>query len=272
MADIHGVRGTAFVIAAFRVEEGESSEPLYYDDVAKMYLNREALAQADEMVRPSPFVKEMVKLRTAYFDAALGAAVTRGYHQILILGSGLDTRSIRLRRQGVRFFEVDDPATLDFKAEVLRRNGLCPEAVYIPADYVRDDHLAALSGRGFRPDEPTFVLWEGNVTLLTRAEVVAVAGGLRTGLKRLRLALDYMAEKIIRRTTGCPDMDPFIDRYQSSFAAWKTGYDDVTALAGDLGMSIIEHRSVAQLHRSHRPGRPLESDLLNFYFVCTARN
>ncbi|QDV36409.1 class I SAM-dependent methyltransferase [Tautonia plasticadhaerens] len=87
MATVTGIRGSAFLIAAFRVGEGKSAEPLYYDDVARMYLGRDVLIRAEEVARPSPFVEEMVRLRTRHFDDALASVVSQGYRQILVLDS-----------------------------------------------------------------------------------------------------------------------------------------------------------------------------------------
>jgi O-methyltransferase involved in polyketide biosynthesis len=38
-------------------------------------------------------------------------AIDRGVKQVVILGAGYDGRALRFRTPGVRFFEVDHPAT-----------------------------------------------------------------------------------------------------------------------------------------------------------------
>ena len=59
-------------------------------------------------------------LRVAYLDRLVGLAVDRlSIRQVVILGAGYDTRAARLPRAGVRFFEVDHPATQAAKRERL---------------------------------------------------------------------------------------------------------------------------------------------------------
>src|SRR5947209_8866540 len=49
--------------------------------------------------------------RTLFFDDEVTAALDGGIHQLVIVGAGYDSRAWRLSRPGVRFFEVDHPAT-----------------------------------------------------------------------------------------------------------------------------------------------------------------
>jgi methyltransferase (TIGR00027 family) len=52
-----------------------------------------------------------VGARTCFFDEAVVAGLDAGVRQVVVLGAGYDSRAWRLARTGVRFFEVDHPAT-----------------------------------------------------------------------------------------------------------------------------------------------------------------
>ena len=49
--------------------------------------------------------------RVLCFDDQIAKALDGGIDQVVIVGAGYDTRARRLRREGVRFFEVDHPGT-----------------------------------------------------------------------------------------------------------------------------------------------------------------
>jgi O-methyltransferase involved in polyketide biosynthesis len=49
--------------------------------------------------------------RVLFHDAQLEASLGAGTRQVAVIGAGYDTRSWRFRREGVRFFELDQAAT-----------------------------------------------------------------------------------------------------------------------------------------------------------------
>ena len=58
--------------------------------------------------------------RTRFFDERVLEAISDGIGQVVILGAGYDDRALRFRSPGVRFFELDHPATQADKARRLR--------------------------------------------------------------------------------------------------------------------------------------------------------
>jgi hypothetical protein len=74
---------------------------------------------------------------------------------------------------------------------------------------------------------------------------------------------------VISRTTGFEDINNYIDKYESLYAPWITGFESIEPLAQELNLNIIENFSTAELHKKYRPDHVLESNLFKFYFVCT---
>lgn len=266
------VTGTAFVVAEFRVEENAETPPLYTDNVVKIWLNDETKRIADEIAQNSPAAKEMIKLRTKYFDDVLSNQILAGCKQVVILGSGLDTRAARINGEAVIYFEIDDRATLELKAETFKANKIKANVRYIPGDYVQDDLIALLKHSEFDFELPAYFLWEGNTTLLAKKDVIFVLEQIRDNVKSFKLSFDYMSEKVIARTTGDRDINDYIDKYESMYAPWITGFENIQILAQELKLKIIDNFSTAQLHEQYRPQRSLGSNLLKFYFVCTLEN
>ncbi|MBW1762713.1 MAG: class I SAM-dependent methyltransferase [Deltaproteobacteria bacterium] len=90
-------------------------------------------------------------------------ALDRGVRQVVVLGAGLDTRAARLAREGVRFFEVDQPASQVDKCERLSRFDAYPmdAATFVPCDFERDDFVQLLEAAGLDGGSPVCFVWEG---------------------------------------------------------------------------------------------------------------
>ncbi len=115
MSAIKDVSGTAFVVAEYRAEENREPTPLYVDPVVELFLSDASREAAARVSSRFPAVKDMVKTRTRYFDDMLDNQIAAGVWQVVILGAGLDTRAVRKSSPGVRYFEIDDPATIELK-------------------------------------------------------------------------------------------------------------------------------------------------------------
>jgi methyltransferase (TIGR00027 family) len=272
MSERKNISGTAFVIAELRAEENEEKIPLYTDNIVKIFLNNETKKVADEIAQNSPHAKEMIKLRTKYFDDVLSNQILQGCKQVVILGSGLDTRAARQNSEGVTYFEIDNEDTLKLKEETFEKNTIQANVYYIPGDYVKDNLVSLLRHNYFNFDSPTYLLWEGNTTLIPKDDVIFVLKEIRDNIKKFKLSFDYMSDKVISRTTGYQDINDYIDKYEKLYVPWITGFDNIEPLAKELGLKVNENLSTAELHEKYRPNRTLESNLLKFYFVCTLEN
>lgn len=269
MSDNNNVSGTAFIIAEFRAEENEEIEPLYTDNIVKLFLNEETKKSSEYVTQNFPLAKEMVKLRTKYFDDVLSNQISLGYKQVVILGSGLDLRSVRKNSENVNYFEIDHKNTLQLKEEILKKNKITSNVRYIAGDYVKDNLVTLLRNNNFNFELPTYFLWEGNTTLLTKENVIFVLKQISDNIKHFKISFDYMSEKVINRTTGYQDINDYIDKYESMYAPWITGFDDIQSLAKNLGLKVIDNFSTAELFKKYRPNLSLESNIFKFYFVCT---
>jgi methyltransferase (TIGR00027 family) len=107
--------------------------------------------------------------RSRYAEDNLKKAVERGVEQYVLLGAGLDTFAYRNSFDQLRVFEVDHPATQQWKRELMERNRIAiPESVtYTPVDFERESLSARLGDTGFNQRAPTFFAWLGVVPYLT---------------------------------------------------------------------------------------------------------
>src|ERR1700704_6200654 len=160
MATIENVGGTAFVVAEFRAEENSKPAPLYQDSVVELFLNEETKRTAGRVAASFPPVKDMVKIRTKYFDDMLEAQILSRCRQVVILGAGLDTRAVRKPSTGVTYFEIDEVATLKGKQACYEQQGLDVNVRFIPGNYLTDGLINLLTRNDFDFDLPTYFIWE----------------------------------------------------------------------------------------------------------------
>src|SRR5260370_36343064 len=135
-----GPSETARRVAAHRL--GFTRVPAAYGDPAA----DEALAAdvAAGHVATANRMHDYLAARTAFFDRTVVRAVDGGVRQVVIGAAGYDGRAFRYARPGVRWFEVDHPAT---QRDKLRRL----ERLRLAAPHVRDGEGALTPDPGAGP-------------------------------------------------------------------------------------------------------------------------
>ena len=270
MSQIKDVSGTAFVVAEFRAEENHAAAPLYRDPIVGLFLNEDSRYAAGRIAASFPPVKDMVKVRTKYFDDMLERRIHAHVRQVVILGAGLDTRAVRKPAALLTYFEIDDAATLSLKRACYQEQGIEADVKFIPGNYVTDGLMDLLEQHDFNFDLPTYVIWEGNVMYLPLNVVKHILSELRRHVKRFHLSCDYLAESVISKTTGDPGIATLVESFAAMGAPWLSGIGDIQALANELGLHLIENFKTSELYRSYwLDGRSMDSRIFDFYSVCT---
>ena len=126
--------------------------------------------------------------RVLWFDAQVADALDAGIGQVAVIGAGYDSRAWRFRRDGVRFFELDHPATQREKAR--RAPGSGP--TYVEADLTAQSAAEALREGGLEVSRPALFVVEGVTMYLdesvVRDQFAALAAASAAGS---RLAADF---------------------------------------------------------------------------------
>jgi len=269
MTAIRNVTGTAFVVAEFRAEENGKPHPLYRDPIVHMFLDEESKKAAERIFATFPPIKTNVWIRTRYLDERVDHQLHLAYRQIVILGAGLDTWAERKPAPGVAYFEIDDETILAFKKARLEENGIDTNARFIPDNYVRDGFIDLLEKNEFDFGLATHFIWEGNTMYLTAAAVSQVLTDIARNVKRFSISFDYMAEEVIAKTTGDPEITSVVERFAAMGAPWTYGISDLWSLAEKTGATILESFKISDLHRAYWPNKPLDSPIYDYYSICT---
>ncbi len=131
--------------------------------------------------------------RSRIAEDALSRAVERGVRQIVILGAGLDTFALRNPHGGLKIYEVDHPATQEWKLERLAEAqiALPPWLIFVPVDFERDDVGEKLVAAGFQQNSPAFFTWLGVVPYLTQ-DAIGRTLDYMSSVPKAEVVFDYM--------------------------------------------------------------------------------
>jgi methyltransferase (TIGR00027 family) len=103
--------------------------------------------------------------RTRWFDEVVVHAVADGIDQVVVVGAGYDARPWRLRFEGMRWFEVDHPATQRVKRQ--RAPAGRPAPVFVGLDLRKEPVDERLRAAGLDPARPSAFILEGLTMYLT---------------------------------------------------------------------------------------------------------
>jgi methyltransferase (TIGR00027 family) len=131
--------------------------------------------------------------RSRYAEDMLAAAVAEGVTQYVLLGAGLDTFAHRNPYPQLRVFEVDHPATQQWKRDLIQTNALSlPEKLtYTPVDFECQSLPEQLLEVGFDPQAATVFAWLGVVPYLTLEAFRATITFIASQPAGSGLVLDY---------------------------------------------------------------------------------
>jgi methyltransferase (TIGR00027 family) len=201
---------TALLVAAYRARASARPEPLIHDPWAA------GLAGADGeeiAARVDAFMKDRelwIAVRTAHLDAELSRWISeRKATQVVVLGAGFDTRAARFARDGVRFFEVDHPATQAEKLSRLQKLARYPlgAATFVSCDFEREDFLDRLVANGFDCKTPAFILWEGVTPYLHEPAIRSTLRRIASGCHaESELWFDHFTRKFVE-ASALPEAD-----------------------------------------------------------------
>ena len=174
-----GVATTSLLISALRAAEAGRSGALFDDPLAKAVVaavgdGDAARAWIDANGAPTPInlaLSQNVAVRTRYFDDCVKRGAADGIRQVVILGSGMDGRSMRLvLPPETTFFEVDRRDVLAAKRRVMSGAHLTVRANVRPvaADLSRPDWPSALIAEGYNRAAPAIWLAEGLLYYLSQ--------------------------------------------------------------------------------------------------------
>lgn len=232
---------SAALVAACRMlaDEQPVAERLIDDPYARLLVDDAAIAAA----RADPALQNVIRLRTRYIDDAVAEFVTANVEdrpQVLVLGAGLDARAYRMPVT-TTFFEVDFPATLALKADLLAGNEPVSPRIEVPVDLAVGSYVGPLVDAGYDPARPTIVVWEGVINYLDGATaervVEQISGSVSPGS---RLVADYAEMSWFAGSTFERATAAIASRLRDGGEPLRSGIRDMHGTLDRAGFDVID--------------------------------
>ncbi len=162
---------TALRVAIRRAAHQLADPPPVLDDPIGLRLVGSGYARDLDraMERVARDFRAFMAARSRYVEDRLAEAVGRGVDQYVVLGAGLDTFAYRNPFPSLRVFEVDFPATQEWKRDLLHEAGIAvPESLtFVALDFEHRSLAEGLVGAGFHDARSAYFGWMGVVPYLT---------------------------------------------------------------------------------------------------------
>ena len=173
---------TALRVAIRRAAHQVMDRPPVLDDPIAVQLVGPAFARDMERAqhKVARDFRAFMAVRSRFVEDQLAMAVAQGVTQYVVLGAGLDTFAWRNPFPALRVFEVDFPATQEWKRAMLDEAGLGMPAglTLVPLDFEHQTLRAGLVEAGFDVGKPAFFGWLGVVPYLTHDAFRASLGDI----------------------------------------------------------------------------------------------
>ncbi len=227
---------TGLLVAAIRAMESTRDDRLFNDPFADKLagdtgrrLLEAAIAETGERTTVQ------IVVRTRFWDEALLRAASQA-EQVVILAAGMDARAYRLNwPDGTTVYELDQPAVIAAKAEILADDAPRCRRVPIGVD-LADDWAGALRATGFDSQTPTVWLIEGLLQYLDEAAVRTLFERIDSlSAPKSVLLYDVVGKTLLES----PMMAPLLQVMAERGSPWLFGTDEPGELAERHGWTAV---------------------------------
>ncbi len=186
-----------------------------------------------------------IAARTRFFDDLIAESLESGIRQVVILAAGYDCRTWRLAREGVRFIEVDHPATQAREKTLAPPDG----PVYVAAD-LSVQRLPDVLASYLMPSEPMVLICEGLTYYLAEADVRSLlTQAAQIAAEGSRLGVDFATTQPVSVRWRLPLAATRVwHRWTREPLLFQLHSDDAAAFLAECGWSAAEVLTHADLH------------------------
>lgn len=154
-----------------RVFEDPYAEYFFPEELREMVQGadwvKEEISKFEELM---PGVHGALAARTRYIDECLSGLIDAGLKQIVIIGSGYDTRAHRIDKvkENCKVFEIDHPLTQEVKIKTIKNLFRDPQnhVTYLPMTIGQGQLDKKLLKAGFDPNQKALFIAEGFLMFL----------------------------------------------------------------------------------------------------------
>jgi methyltransferase (TIGR00027 family) len=203
--------------------------------------------------------RAFMAVRSRFVEDQLAGSVAQGVTQYVVLGAGLDTFAWRNPFPELRVFEVDFPATQEWKRSMLAEAGLDTPAglTFVPLDFEHQTLAAGLVEEGFDAGRPAFFGWLGVVPYLTREAFRATLGDIARMPAGSGVGFDYGLSPTVLGPLHRLALKALADRVAAAGEPFKLLFspDEVELELHQAGFARIEQWNSRRLNAQYFKGR-----------------
>ena len=259
---------TADITCGCRALSNMERNPLYKSDdwVAPLLLPRKMqiflkLPFAGKILRNIMGPKgmyEWVVARTKYIDGQFAAISERSFNQVLILGGGFDSRTVRFATElaGMHLFEMDAGTTQIMKTKQFAARGIAlPENLtLISINFDLEPISVKLENSGFVSGVKTFVLLEGVLQYLKPESVSQLFSMFQHLLGGGSVVLcDYAHSQTFQENSSQYGQEGMLDTLARYGESWQFALDEseVGTFFAPFGFKVLDRKSPRDLELAY---------------------
>ena len=238
--DINKIGMTAFIISGVRELEDNEKHPLFSDPYAKHFVNDEIRVRVAQLKQLHPAMGDLIRMRTVAINSIVRSEIRRGVHQVVTLGAGFDMRHAIFASKGVQFWDIDQPAVMEFKKATLSKAGVatCPS---IQCNYLDVDLPQQLADAGLDLSAETLFIWEGNTMYLPSDRIFGFLRSLCDSMPNFRICFDYLPNSLLEGTFKSAEAIELVGKVQQVMnVTFSSGFDTLDEFETQLAMRVIE--------------------------------
>src|SRR5215469_6172346 len=253
---------TALRVAIRRAAHQLADPPPVLDDPIALRLLGSGYARDLDraMEKVARDFRAFMAARSRFVEDKLAEAVARGVGQYVVLGAGLDTFSYRNPFPSLRVFEVDFPATQEWKRDLLQRAGieLPASLTFVPLDFEHRALSVGLSEAGFDPGRPAYFGWLGVVPYLTMEAFIATLGDVVRLPGETAITFDYAFPPDTLSHSRRVIFDRLAQRVSAAGEPFRLFFtpDQLRRELHALGFRRVEQTDTDRLNEMYFQGRP----------------
>ncbi len=259
---------TALRVAMRRAAHQILDDPKIFDDPLALrvlgFVDPAPPGQDRKWLEETPLsrvLRASLAARSRYAEDELCGAIERGVGQYVLLGAGLDTFAYRNPfPEGVlRVFEVDHPATQDWKRARLEQAGIqIPDTLtFSPVDFESQTLEEGLRQAGFDSSRPAFFSWLGVTMYLTNTAVVETLRSIASMPAGSGVIFDYLILPSLMNPAEHRVFDGLAHRVALAGEPFQTFFDPATLepMLRDMGFNRLQDVRPEEMDARYFGGR-----------------
>ncbi len=281
---------TAQYMALFRAIESARSEKhrLFYDPYAVNFLDSRLklvvkgssipiigniISKIIERQAPGAFSSGVA--RTRYIDDLLKRTVDNGVKQVIILGAGFDTRSLRLKfLKNIPIIEIDHPDTAQFKIKIINNSiDHIPENIkYYQIDFNQENLITLAKRENLDMGIPTTFIWEGVTNYLQQEAIDKTFEFVKKFSNKSYIIFTYINKLVLDDPGAFQNTDKYHSILDENEEKWTFGFNPqkLPDYLNKYNLTLIEDIDAIQYRKQYMSERKNLLKGYEFYRVAFA--